>query len=129
MGLAGRVAAQLKRKPVSLTTHAARTQFMHKREGRRRYESLVAETKAAIDAADPIGLLKMGAPSSEYEPEIGTIVPRVAKAVLIRRSFERLNERGTGMHVAMADERLLGRRYGLERLQSWDVGSLAEDQR
>ena len=45
-----------------------------------RYESLVAAVTAIINATDPIGLLKLGAPSDEYSPEIGTIVPRVAKA-------------------------------------------------
>lgn len=29
----------------------------------------------AVIAADPIGLIRMGAPSDEYEPEVGTILP------------------------------------------------------
>jgi hypothetical protein len=33
---------------------------------------------AAINETDPIGLLEIGAPSDEYAPEIGTIVPRLA---------------------------------------------------
>jgi hypothetical protein len=53
---------------------------MDEREAMRRYDELVAAVKAAVDAADPIGLLELGAPIDEYEPEIGTIVPRVAKA-------------------------------------------------
>jgi hypothetical protein len=53
---------------------------MDHKDARRRYEVLVAAVKAALDAADPIGLLEMGAPSDEYGLEVGTIVPRVAKA-------------------------------------------------
>lgn len=50
------------------------------KDARREYESIRAAVGAAIDAADPIGLLRIGAPPDEYEPEIGTIVPRVAAA-------------------------------------------------
>jgi len=53
----------------------------------------------------------------------GVPTPQV---VLVRRSLERLNERGTGMQVALRDERLVGRRYGLHRLQSWDLVRLVE---
>jgi hypothetical protein len=48
--------------------------------GRRRYAALVAAVARAIDEADPIRLLAIGAPADEYGPEIGTIVPRVSKA-------------------------------------------------
>jgi hypothetical protein len=50
------------------------------RRGILRYRNLVAAVKRAIDEADPIGLLDMGAPADEYALEVGTIVPRVAKA-------------------------------------------------
>lgn len=53
---------------------------MDKAETLRRYETLVATVKSAIDAADPVGLLELGSPSDEYAPELGTIVPRIAKA-------------------------------------------------
>lgn len=53
---------------------------MPKLTGRVRYEALVAATARAIDAADPIGLLAMGAPEDEYSPEVGTIVPKVSRA-------------------------------------------------
>lgn len=33
-----------------------------------------------MNEADPVGLLEGGAPADEYSPEIGAIVPRVAKA-------------------------------------------------
>ncbi|MBL8515825.1 MAG: hypothetical protein JNM76_02555 [Betaproteobacteria bacterium] len=47
---------------------------------RRRYVNLVVNVAAAINAADPLGLLEGGAPADEYDSEVGTIVPRVAKA-------------------------------------------------
>ena len=45
-----------------------------------RYQHLVAAVERAINEADPIGLLAGGAPSDEYAPEIGTIVPLLANA-------------------------------------------------
>jgi len=45
-----------------------------------RYEGLVAAVERAINEADPIGLLAGGAPSDEYAPEIGTIIPLLANA-------------------------------------------------
>jgi hypothetical protein len=45
----------------------------------RRYQVLVAAVESAINDADPIGLLKLGAPPDEYSSEIGTILPCVAK--------------------------------------------------
>jgi hypothetical protein len=39
---------------------------------------LVAAVEHAINEADPISLLEIGAPADEYAPEIGTIVPRLA---------------------------------------------------
>ena len=45
-----------------------------------RYQVLVEAVERAINQADPIGLLEIGAPSDEYAPEIGTIVPRVVSA-------------------------------------------------
>jgi hypothetical protein len=43
-----------------------------------RYRILVSAVEHAINEADPIGLLDIGAPSDEYSPEIGTILPRPA---------------------------------------------------
>ncbi len=45
------------------------------------HEILVAAVERAINEADPVGLLHIGAPSDEYSPEVGTIVPRLASAV------------------------------------------------
>jgi hypothetical protein len=47
---------------------------------RRRYEALVDEVSRIINEADPKSLLEIGAPTDEYSPEVGTIVPRVVKA-------------------------------------------------
>ena len=43
-----------------------------------RYQLLFVAVERAINEADPIGLLELGAQSSEYAGEIGTIVPRLA---------------------------------------------------
>lgn len=51
-----------------------------RKELHERYRALVAAVKRAIDDADPIGLLQLGAPADEYSPEVGTIVPRVSRA-------------------------------------------------
>jgi hypothetical protein len=45
-----------------------------------RYQALVAAVERAINEADPIALLEIGAPTDEYAPEIGTILPRIANA-------------------------------------------------
>jgi len=44
------------------------------------HHGLVATIECAINEADPLGLLEGGAPSDEYAPEIGTILPRLANA-------------------------------------------------
>ena len=44
------------------------------------HEMLVKALERAINEADPIGLLDLGAPSDEYAPEIGTIIPRLVNA-------------------------------------------------
>jgi hypothetical protein len=43
-----------------------------------RYQILVAAVERAINEADPIRLLEVGAPSDEYLSEVGTILPRLA---------------------------------------------------
>jgi hypothetical protein len=55
------------------------------------YRLLVAAVERAINEADPIGLLQVGAPSDEYAPEVGTIVPRLASA-------ERLDDVAAVLH-------------------------------
>jgi hypothetical protein len=50
------------------------------RRARDRNDLLVADVTRAINDADPVSLLEIGCPEDEYSPEVGTIVPRVAKA-------------------------------------------------
>ena len=45
-----------------------------------RYQVLVAAVERSINEADPIRLVEGGAPSDEYAPEIGTILPRIVNA-------------------------------------------------
>jgi len=43
-------------------------------------QGLVTAIERAMNEADPLGLLEGGAPSDEYAPEIGTILPRLVNA-------------------------------------------------
>ena len=45
-----------------------------------KYRKLWKIVDSAIRKEDPIGLLRLGAPSDEYDPEIGTILPRLKSA-------------------------------------------------
>jgi hypothetical protein len=57
-------------------------------EGRRKrsqslkaaYGSLYADVSRLLHEADPIGLIAMGAPDDEYDPEVSTILPRLREA-------------------------------------------------
>jgi hypothetical protein len=51
-----------------------------KRRARDSYDLLVVDVTRAINDADPVSLLEIGAPQDEYSPQVGTIVPRVTKA-------------------------------------------------
>lgn len=55
---------------------------------RQAFKGLRAAVRAALIAADPLGLLHSGAPEDEYDPEVGTILPR-------------LNEAGSAEHVKL----------------------------
>ena len=79
-----------------------------------RHQVLVAAVVRAIKEADPIGLLEVGAPTDEYAPEIGTIVPRLASversedvATLLHEEFIRWFGDGTAgpRHVYEASAR------------------------
>ena len=66
------------------------------------YQALVVAVERAMNEADPIGLLEGGAPADEYGPEIGTIVPRIAKlerpddvATVLHEEFVRWFGEGT----------------------------------
>jgi hypothetical protein len=41
------------------------------------YKRLFADVRAILNRHDPVGLIAMGSPSSEYELEVGTILPRL----------------------------------------------------
>ena len=47
---------------------------------RQSYKELRASVQKAINSADPIGLIANGSPRDEYDPEIGTILPRLQDA-------------------------------------------------
>lgn len=51
-----------------------------KREGKAKFVALREAISEALREADPIGLLQGGAPVDEYDPEIGTILPRLRAA-------------------------------------------------
>jgi hypothetical protein len=47
---------------------------------RRDHGPLLAQVAKALRETDPMALHAMGAPADEYDPEVGTIVPRLASA-------------------------------------------------
>ena len=47
---------------------------------KRQYQKLFNEVRAVLNRHDPWGLLADGAPQDEYEPEVGTILPRLLQA-------------------------------------------------
>jgi hypothetical protein len=57
-------------------------------EGRRKrrqslkaaYGSIYSDVSRLLREADPIGLIAMGAPDDEYDPEVSTILPRLREA-------------------------------------------------
>jgi hypothetical protein len=44
------------------------------------YPQLFAELTEILARHDPVGLTWIGAPDDEYEPEVGTIIPRMSEA-------------------------------------------------
>ncbi len=42
-----------------------------------RYQRVIKEVKLAVDKADPIGLLALGAPEDEYDDVVGYLVSKV----------------------------------------------------
>lgn len=53
---------------------------LNRKAAKRRLDSLRRAVADAINTADPVSLLEDGAPRDEYEPEVGTILPRLADA-------------------------------------------------
>ena len=44
------------------------------------YGSLYADVSRPLREADPLGLIAIGAPDDEYDPEVSTILPRLREA-------------------------------------------------
>ena len=74
------------------------------------YQRLVAAVERAINEADPIRLLGLGAPADEYSPEIGTILPRPAGVQGISDVTNVLHEE----FVRWFDQRIAGPRDAYE---------------
>ena len=53
---------------------------MNKREGKAKFRALRAAVSEVLREADPVGLIEIGAPRDEYDPEVGTILPRLRDA-------------------------------------------------
>jgi hypothetical protein len=53
---------------------------MDKREGKRQFAALRGAVSEVLRDPDPIGLIQSGAPCDEYDPEVGTILPRLRTA-------------------------------------------------
>jgi hypothetical protein len=54
---------------------------MDKWEGKRQFATLRDALSEALRKADPVGLIQGGAPIDEYDPEVGTILPRLRTAM------------------------------------------------
>jgi hypothetical protein len=48
-----------------------------------RYQELLTSVSRAITDADPIGLIRGGAPADEYQPEAAKLLPTLARATCI----------------------------------------------
>jgi hypothetical protein len=75
-----------------------------------RYQSLVAAVERAINEADPIGLLGIGAPTDEYAPEIRTVLPRLGTVQCLDDVTNVLYEE----FVRWFDDGIAGRRESYE---------------
>jgi hypothetical protein len=64
------------------------------------YIELQNRVTAAVNAADPIGLLALGCPSDEYGPEIAKILPLLFRATSLQQFEQQLYE----LFVEMFDE-------------------------
>jgi hypothetical protein len=67
---------------------------------RHTYIELQNRVTAAVNAADPIGLLALGCPSDEYGPEISRILPLLSRAT----SLQQFEEQLYGLFVEMFNE-------------------------
>jgi len=53
---------------------------MAQRSDNAKFEALGADLRRLMNKADPLGLIALGCPADEYDPEIRTIVPRLKEA-------------------------------------------------
>lgn len=53
---------------------------MTQREGKVSFKLLRQRITGILNEEDPIGLIGLGCPADEYDPEIGTILPRLREA-------------------------------------------------
>jgi hypothetical protein len=60
--------------------HAIRRARAQREALKQQYRDLFEAVSSALREADPISLIAMGCPSDEYEPEVGTILPRLREA-------------------------------------------------
>jgi hypothetical protein len=67
------------------------------------YGELLERVTELLARHDPIGLIELGMPMDEYEPEVGTIVPRLRSASspddvrrIVHEEFERWIDSDTG---------------------------------
>ena len=56
---------------------------MTRRRGTLGFEALRRHIAFVLNEEDPIGLIRGGAPGDEYDPEIGTILPRLKEAASV----------------------------------------------
>jgi hypothetical protein len=90
---------------------------MGKREGKVQFDALRRQVTTVLREEDPIGLIHGGAPPDEYDPEIGTILPRLKEAgsvVDLRRIIHEEFSRWFGVESAAPEER-----YGRAAERIW----------
>ena len=72
-----------------------------------------------VTEEDPIGLIRLGAPADEYDPEIGTILPRLKEAssiVALRRIVHEEFSSWFGVETAGSEEQ-----YGRVAERIWPI--------
>lgn len=80
---------------------------MDKRAGKAQFLALREAVSKAIREADPIGLIQTGAPVDEYDPEVGTVLPRLRSATSsgeVRKILHEEFVRWFGQEVAGSEE-------------------------
>lgn len=86
--------------------------------------ALEEEVRRIVNKHDPIGLLKIGCPSDEYDPEIRKIMPLLMKAT----SREEFHDVVYHIFVQMFDKKTAGQRKKYGKL-SKDIYELRNSER